>query len=133
MARTAVNNRGQAFLSEHVVTFFIVIAAVTAMTIFIQRSIQGKIKDSRDYMVGLAAGQCDADCQAASGGITREYEPYYANAASAVIRNSEHKIGLVGGTEIVNGQRRLFSAQIAANEAAETFSDSQQLPPKDAK
>ncbi|MBI3314569.1 MAG: hypothetical protein HYZ86_01325 [Candidatus Omnitrophica bacterium] len=133
MVRGISGKKGQSSLPEYVVTFFLVIAAVVAMTVYIQRSIQAKTKDARDYMVGLASAECDDDCRAAAGiggnTIPGEYEPYYGKVDSRTSRNSEVRTGLVGGTHIVNGQRRLFDAMSRRNETVETTSHSEQLPP----
>ncbi len=136
MARGISGNKGQSSLSDYVVTFFIVIAAAVAMTTYIQRSLQAKTKDARDYMVGLAASECDSDCRAAAGisgnSIPREYEPYYGHVDSNTSRNSDVRTGFIGGTHIVNEQRRLFDAMSSRNETVETTSHSEQLPPGNA-
>lgn len=103
MARGISGKNGQSSLPDYVVTFFIVIAAAVAMTVYIQRSLQAKTKDARDYMVGLAASECGPDCRAAAGisgnGIPREYEPYYGHVDSRVSRNSDSRIGLSTGKD----------------------------------
>jgi len=133
MARGISGNKGQSSLSDYVVTFFIVIAAAVAMTVYIQRSLQAKTKDARDYMVGLASANCDGDCKAAAGisgsGIPREYEPYYGKVDSQTRRDSDVRTGFVGGTHIVNKQNRLFDEMSSRNETVETTSHSEQLPP----
>ncbi len=125
MARGISGKKGQSSLPEYVVTFFVVIATVVAMTAYIQRSIQAKVKDSRDYMVGLAANECDPDCREAArisgSGIPREYEPYYGKVDSQTGRNSDVRTGLTGGAD------RQFRKGI--NETVDTTSNSEQLPP----
>ena len=136
MARATINNKGQSSLPEYVVTFFLVIAAGVAMTTYIQRSLQAKMKDGRDYMVSVASNACDADCQAAAritgDNIPGEYEPYYRQDASNVSRESVHKTALIGGVHVVSGQSRLFDARIADNAITVADGTSTQLPPKDA-
>ncbi len=126
MARGISGKKGQSSLPEYVVTFFIVIATVVAMTVYIQRSIQAKVKDSRDYMVGLASGECGSDCRAAArisgGSIPHEYEPYYGKVDSQVSRNSNVWTGLAGGTN-----RQFYKRAV---ENVETTSNSEQLPPQ---
>ncbi len=133
MARGMIGKKGQSSLPDYVVTFFIVIAAAVAMTTYIQRSLQAKTKDARDYMVGLAANECDSDCRAAAGingnSIPREYEPYYGHVDSQTRRDSDVRTGFIGGTHIVNKQRRLFDEMSGRNETVETTSHSEQLPP----
>ena len=127
MARTATNSRGQSSLPDYVVTFFVVVAALTAMTIYIQRSIQAKFRDSKEYMVTLAAKECtDDNCRAAAeGGVTDQYEPYYGNVDSTTSRNSDVKTGLSGGSG-----KRYYKLAV---ENTETDSYSEQLLPKDAR
>ncbi|MDO8675285.1 MAG: hypothetical protein Q7K71_04110 [Candidatus Omnitrophota bacterium] len=125
MARGINGQNGQSSLPEYVVTFFLVVATAVAMTVYIQRSIQAKIKDSRDYMVNVAANECGPDCRAAAGisgsGIPREYEPYYGKVDSRTSRNSDVRTGLAGGAD------RQFRK--ITNETIETTSNSEQLPP----
>ena len=128
MAQIMTGNKGQSSLPEYVVTFFIVIATVVAMTVYIQRSLQAKTKDARDYMVGLAAGECGPDCRAAAGisgsGIPREYEPYYGRVDSRTSRNSSVSANLIGGTDRTD--RQFYKN---TEETVETTSTSSQLPP----
>lgn len=128
MTWTATDNRGQSSLPEYVVTFFIVIATVVAMTVYIQRSLQARIKDSRDYMVGLASANCDGDCRAAAGisgsSIPREYEVYYGRVDSSTSRNSSVNADLIGGAD--RADRQFYKN---TEETVETTSTSTQLPP----
>jgi len=128
MAQIMTGNKGQSSLPEYVATFFIVIAAVVAMTVYIQRSIQARIKDSRDHMVSVAAGECGPDCRAAAGisgsGIPREYEPYYGRVDSRTSRNSSVNADLAGGAD--RADRQFYKN---TEETVETTSTSSQLPP----
>ncbi len=128
MARVMTGKKGQSSLPEYVVIFFIVIATVVAMTVYIQRSIQAKVKDSRDYMVSVAANECGPDCRAAAGisgsGIPREYEPYYGKVDSQTSRNSSVSANLIGGGD--RADRQFYKN---TEETVETTSTSTQLPP----
>ncbi len=130
MAQIMAGNKGQSSLPEYVVTFFIVIATVVAMTVYIQRSIQAKVKDGRDYMVSVASQSdaCDASCRAAAGisgsGIPREYEPYYGKTDSHTSRNSSVSANLIGGAD--RADRQFYRN---TEETVETNSVSSQLPP----
>ncbi len=78
--RRGMNNKGQAVLSEYVMIFFVVIAALVAMTTFVQRGFEARIHDARNFMINavINSSVCDANCLAATGGnISYEYEPYY--------------------------------------------------------
>ncbi len=121
------NNKGQGSLPEYVVTFFVVVAAGVAMTTYIQRSLQAKIRDSRDYMRDIASKECDANCQTAAGikigKIPREYEPYYSKADSQAERNSEVKAALVP-------RDKIFMKKTSDNSEVDT--SSKQFPPIEA-
>ena len=128
MARAATNNKGQSSLPEYVVTFFVVVAAGVAMTTYIQRSLQAKMKDGRDYMIALAGNECDDACRAAAkingSGIPGEYEPYYGRVDSHITRNSNANAALTGG------ENRWFYRNTGENTVIDSASE--QLPPKDA-
>ena len=92
--RPAMNKKGQSVLSEYVMIFFVVIAALVAVTTFVQRGFEARIHDARDFMINAVANACDADCMKATGNaIAKEYEPYYAQMLSDVQQNADEKAG----------------------------------------
>ena len=130
---------GQTILPEHVLVYFLVIAAVAAMAVYMQRGLQARVRGARIYMVDLASKGCsDADkkggldCQGAAGvknagGINQEYEPYYGKSGTEVTRDqSQNNVLLEGG----NGSTGIAGKTFA--ERTEITSVSGQLPPKDA-
>ncbi len=120
-----MNNKGQSVLSEHVMVFFIVIAAIVAMTTFVQRSFEARIHDARNFMINSANSVCDANCQQATGGsISHEYEPYYAQTLSMVQQNEIENHGQTAGNAEAIGE--VFSKY--GNEATTSASFSSQLP-----
>ena len=101
-----MNNKGQTVLSEHVMVFFVVIAAIVAMTIFVQRSFEARIHDARNFMINgiMNSDVCDANCLAATGNaIHYEYEPYYAFSDSFVSQNKVDNQGAASGNSQVIG------------------------------
>ncbi len=125
--RRPLGQKGQTSLPEYVVTFFIVVGVVVAMTTYIQRGLQARIHDAHKYMIKSASDHCDQDCVDAAGGkITYEYEPYYGNITSDTDHSSE-ETKKVFGTQGADG---LF--QVITNDDMSTQSVSRQLPPKEA-
>ena len=123
------NQRGVGSVSEYVVTFFLVVAVVVAMTTYVQRGIQARMYDARQHVIKTVSDNCDSNCMAATGlaGKSRvgsQYEPYYMNASSDTISDSRNQKGLlapgIGSTGI------FIEASDAKNKSS---SDSNQMPP----
>jgi len=123
-----MNNKGQSILSEYVMIFFVVIAALVAMTTFVQRSLEARVHDARNYMIDsvINSNVCDANCVAATGGaIGHEYEPYYALMNSSVQQNEAEGLGETPGNAKAIGAIYYKTG----NESAQTNSTSVQLAP----
>jgi len=123
-----MNNKGQAVLAEHAMIFFVVIAALTAMTVLVQRGLQARVHDVRDYMINAVNSACDANCQQAAGGssVPYEYEPYYVQTLSEVNQNSNDVTGTMTGNPKALGviYKKVY------NEKTGTQSTGVQLPPE---
>jgi hypothetical protein len=124
------NNKGQSILSEHAMIFFIVIAALVAITTFVQRGFEARIHDARNFMINsvINSGACDANCLQATGGnqIGYEYEPYYLLTVSDTQHNAQDTTGATTGNPKVLGAIYINSL----NETDQTISTSDQLPPE---
>jgi len=123
-----MNNKGQSILSEYVMIFFVVIAALVAMTSFIQRGLEARVHDARNYMINSVANSavCDANCLQAPGGkISYEYEPYYSQLIADVYQNSQESTGDARGKAWSIGA--VYTK--ATNDATKSISKSIQLPP----
>ena len=123
-----MNNKGQTILSEYVLIFFVVIAALTALTVFVQRGLEARIHDARNFMVNsvINSGACDANCLQATGGtIGYQYEPYYAITLS----DAQHYVQ--DNFEATSGNAQAIGAVYTKllNENTNTISTSSQLPP----
>ena len=121
------------------------IAAITTITVYVQRSLQAKVKDANEYMIGMASKGCsqadqastgDPDwqlnCQGAvgtqNGKVATAYEPYYTQTDAQVRHDeAEHKSEQFGGLGTPG-----ISTKTTAEET-EVASVGVQLPPKDAK
>jgi len=126
-----MNNKGQAVLAEYVMIFFVVIAAVVAVTVYVQRGLNARIHDARNFAVDsvTTSGACDANCMRATGGtISHEYEPYYTQMASNVDQGHAERYGTTTGSPQVIGA--IYTKSL--NEDTNTTSGSAQLPPSDA-
>jgi hypothetical protein len=117
MKKKIQNKRGQATLSEYLVVFFLAIGAIIAMSVYIQRALQARIHDTRNYMVEEAA-------KAGGKFINYEYEPYYAEVQSNVARRQNDSVDLLQG-----GGTGIFRKTI--NQMVNSATLSQQAPPKD--
>ncbi len=126
--------KGQMVTSEYVLLFFVVVAGISAMTLYVQRGLQARHRDGKIYMVDMATQACT---QATAGGvdclgaakvdpatqkIAYEYEPYYGQSEAEVRRDSVDKKVLDE-----NGRWGKYFAQ-----STQIGSDSAQLPPAEA-
>lgn len=130
------SRRGQTILPEYVVGFFLVIAALVAMSLYVQRTLQARVRDAKLYMVDRASSAC-AQVDALSGGqtnclgaagavnghINAEYEPYYTQVSSLVDRSQNQQKSVELGSTF----RKLY------NQSTQINGYSVQLPPVEAK
>lgn len=117
MFKTLKKEHGQTSLSQYAVVFFLAIGALVAMTTFVQRALQARIRDTKLYMIDSVQGITGIN-------VTYEYEPYYANVSTILDRTRNEDTRLLGGgaTGIF---RKTINGQIIANTTSE------QKPPKD--
>ena len=75
--------------AEYAILIALVVAAVTAMQIYVKRGMQGKVKDVVDGMgVGMNYG----------GPVTSQYEPYYLSSTSTTDQTGgDHEQVAIGG------------------------------------
>lgn len=120
---------GQAVFGEYVLLAVIVVAAVAAMSVYVRRTLQGRIRDSVMSSAETVRASFSSD-----GGITYtqyagpihlQYEPYYANRVSAIDQQSDGIRSLTAG-----GSSGLFREDINDRIYIQTYSN--QAPPKDA-
>ncbi len=119
-SKIVLHKLGQA-TSEYVITFFLVIAVISAMSVYVKRSLQGRIWDARNYMIHSIATSNTATL---GNVILQEYEPYYVQTQSNVdsLMNSVQTLQ-GGGTTGIFGDK--FTDQVRVT------TDSNQLPPRD--
>ncbi|MFA5089043.1 MAG: hypothetical protein WC552_08455 [Candidatus Omnitrophota bacterium] len=123
------SEKAQALIGEYALALFIVVAAITAMSLFFQRALQGRIHDARSAMQApiknyltytILNGEYKGETI-----YQREYEPYYSNSVAEVERRSMDRSHLLPG-----GSSGIFRKTL--NETTGMKSKSTQLPPKDA-
>jgi hypothetical protein len=91
-----LNRRGQSISGEYLLTLFIVVAMMTAMVVYFRRAIQARVHDAQGYMFEEIAERAKDHYNELLYG---EYEPYYTETVSEIIRQSEIKQSLrPGGT-----------------------------------
>jgi Flp pilus assembly pilin Flp len=66
--------------AEYAILIALVVAAVTAMQIYVKRGLQGKVKDVVDDMGAQMPGLAASD--------TKQYEPYYLESTGNTNQNS---------------------------------------------
>ena len=74
------NQRGQS-VAEYGIVLGLVVAAVAAMQVYVNRSFKAKIKDATDYAV--------ADVDTMTKKSTTQYEPYYVNTGYDVTQDQK--------------------------------------------
>lgn len=132
------NQQGIAPIAEYALTFFLVIAVILAMSTYIQRTLQGRMRDARIYMVETASSACGSDCLNATGlssdtkTIGMQYEPYYVQTNALVSRQAQDWKTLEGvGYYDIHGIPRfgtgIFRAQ--TNTQNQSTASSNQLAP----
>ena len=80
MFRLRRNKKGQAIAAEFVLALMIVIGMVSAMTVYIKRGVQARIRDARNYMGVTVAERSGLP----AANIWIEYEPYYVETDSNI-------------------------------------------------
>ena len=138
------NQKGQTIMPQYTLAVFLAIAAIMAISLFVQRALQARYRDTKNYMVEMASSGCvqaDASggsegalhCGAAAGmgdgkSLKYEYEPYYGLVSSNVDRAYEDSKELSGGGI---GSTGIFKKTFKEQTAVETRSE--QAPPSAAK
>ena len=110
--------------SEYVMTFFLIVVAVSAMSVYIERAIKGRLHDARDTMVDMVNSRKLITIGTPKQGVWKEYEPYYIESNSDVNSSTQSIMTLDGG-----GSTGIFKNKTSGQSRVQT--NSVQLPPKD--
>ena len=82
--------QGQSVMGQYAIVFFVVIATISVMTVYVRRGLQGRIYDAKKYMIdNISAG--------AKVTVAQEYEPYYTNRVSDRLSKQGETVGFQGG------------------------------------
>ena len=92
MLRKMNGRKGQANFGEYVLILFLVVGAASAMSVYLRRAVQARIRDAGHFVSTSAAstanyiGQIpDPDVFGGfTGNVYYQYEPYYLNTASTI-------------------------------------------------
>lgn len=120
MFKLLCRKHGQASIAQYIIVFFLAIGAIVAMTTFVQRILQARIRDAKIYMIDNVKTYGNVQ-----GSMAYEYEPYYANIATTLDRNKNEELRLLGG-----GAAGIHRKNISTQTMSDTASE--QAPPQNA-
>ncbi|MFP4473619.1 MAG: hypothetical protein ACLFPX_07150 [Candidatus Omnitrophota bacterium] len=87
MFRTLRQQKGQGVVSQYATIFALVVAALTAMTVYVKRAVQGRIYATHKYMIeGIQSETLDNPGLNLVGNLSYEYEPYYVERETILER-----------------------------------------------
>ena len=93
-SRASRRNRAQV-TAEYAILIALVIAALIAMQLYLQRALQGRFRAASIYMANTTNGL---------GDTTLQYEPYYKNDIQSIVTNGSDTITLgANGVAGMNG------------------------------
>lgn len=115
---------GQAAMGEYVFTFFIAVAFITAMTVYMKRSVQGRYLAVRNKMVNDVANRTTGYY---NDGFFVEYEPYYVHRVGTRYEDNFTEKRLREG---VGGGAGIFTKDIDEWRGMRIFSET--APPRNA-
>ena len=72
-------------ISEYMIVIAIIVSATTAMILFVQRTLQAKLKDTKDTVMEWVRDEAQAGGSTAN--ILASYEPYYLRTETEIERS----------------------------------------------
>ena len=88
------DRRASLSIGEYILTFALVITVGVAMSVYVQRSLQARMRDARHYAITNLREQCrDTNC-VGQGAIGDQYEPYYTQVSANTSLESVNQKGL---------------------------------------
>ncbi|MBF0523300.1 MAG: hypothetical protein HQL24_09635 [Candidatus Omnitrophica bacterium] len=122
MLRSLHNIKAQSNIGEYALTFFLVIAVISTMTIYVRRGLQARIYDARNVVREIAKSRSAEIGNLVDGNVIVDYEPYYARTYSNRDVFSQTSRNLTTGA-----QPGIFKKMI--NEQTQSSTTSVTLPP----
>ena len=116
-------------MAEYLLIFFLVVAAMSAMSIYFKRLLQARLRDARMYMVNDVMARTnvlDSSGNAYYNGVLYyDYEPYYTETDSTIERITNDEDRVLSGI----GSGRY---QKVVDESTTIDTQSTTLPPRNA-
>jgi hypothetical protein len=107
--------KGQGVSAEYVLLISVLAIAVTAMTIYVRRALQGRMHDAVNQAAVRSAGALGQD-------VLLQYEPYYVNSSSDTIAKSLQEDA--GEAGIYKARRDTFrNTRAASTQLPVTYAD----------
>jgi hypothetical protein len=126
MFRMLRDNKGQGTAVQYALTFFLVVAVVSAMTVYVKRAIQGRLRDARWYMARTVDQVYSDPSFNIAGDLWLGYEPYYVNT------NTHRFVDRTTGIQTVPGSLAEGIHQYEIDATTTLKTSSPQAPPAEA-
>ena len=128
MLKNLQKNNAQIVIGEYVLLFFVVTAVIGAMTIYVRRALQGRLRDAQLAMYETATPEIwvgtGVPLVAGQTFFFLDYEPYYVNRTAMISRTQNETRRLSGSFNAASG---IFRYEVDNRTQAQM--DSVQLPP----
>ncbi len=121
MLKYLKDKQAQVMVGEYVMVIFLVLAAMTAITVYFKRAVQARIHDARYYMANEVRQRVGEQF---NGTLSGSYEPYYTDTSSTISRGSSQTTSVFPG--LSSG---IFEESF--NEATNVTTFSTTAPPRD--
>jgi hypothetical protein len=126
MLKILKQQNAQAVMGEYALIFFMIVAAMTAITIYFRRAVQARIFSARNTMLNVVINRTRGYYgDAVYNTLQIAYEPYYMNTVTTVVHTLDTETNLLPGA--TTGISRKTS-----DEFTQTRTRSETAPPRDA-
>ena len=122
------NHHGQTTAMEYVMMFFLVSALLAAMSVYVKRAVQGRMRDARRFMVLEVNDVYTGNI--ALGNLALEYEPYYLDSVSSRSQDIQDTQRLIGST-LPTASSGIYQAEYDEVTGTRTLSNT--APPRNAR
>ncbi len=129
MANLLKNFKGQSVVMEYAMTFALVLAVITAMTVYFKRVVQSRYVGARDFVGREIKAVYDSGDYSLAGDFALEYEPYYTQRAivkdvhGTVIERERGGNAYSGPTQQKEFDHYTTTMQIISNQLAPKYAD----------
>lgn len=125
MLKRFKNKKAQANVGEYVLVFFLIIGMVTAMTVYVKRSLQARLYDARNLIKNMDKISDGTKIKTTPmlGNIVIAYEPYYTVTEMNRVSTVEEKKDLSSyGSAKVGFFNKDINEQTSVQSISETVS-----------